>query len=170
MITLEKQFVSGEGSFSQNPLTYTQLQRTDKVALYERSRDGKVFDYEVFFIKIEPKGKKTFNQILEDDREHYPSHEQFGRIAWSLSTKDRALQRYKELCNKSEAPEEENSVKPLLFPVGEFSTTELAEFNKISYPNASVFVKVSFEAGIIKFVRDEHRNARGKATRLYTKA
>lgn len=171
MIQLETTFVSGEGGFSQDPLTYTQLIRTDKVAIYERSRDGKVKDYEVFFVKVDPKGKKIFNTVLEDDREKYPSNEQFGRIAWSFSSKGGALQRYEELCKKAETPaEEEESVKELLFPVGEFSTTELAEFNKVPYPNASIFVKTSLEAGTIKFVKEERRNIKGKATKLYAKA
>lgn len=82
------------------------------------------------------------------------------------------MARYEELCKEATTAEEEEEAPPktLLFPVGEFSTTELAEFNKISYPNASVFLKASLEAGTIKFVKEERRNAKGKATKLYAKA
>jgi hypothetical protein len=56
----------------------------------------------------------------------------------------------------------------LLIPVGEFSTKELAEFNKVDYPIAAVFMKENPTA--IKFVRSERRNAKGKPTNLFTKA
>lgn len=168
MKKLDITFVSGDGGFSSDPLTYNQLKRTEKVALYQRSRDGKVFDYEVFFIKVDPKGKKTFEQILEDDTEKYPSNEKFGHIAWSCSSRDRAEQLYKELCKRIEQPEEEE--KPILLPVGEFSTTELAEHNKVPYPIAAIFIRTSLESGAIKFIKEERRNVKGKATKIYAKA
>ena len=97
MIQLKTSFVSGVGGFSSNPLTYTQLKRNDKVALYERSRDGKPYDYEVFLIKVKPKGTKIFKKILDDDQEHYPTASQFGRFAWSYGSKGFAYHMFHEL-------------------------------------------------------------------------
>ena len=97
MIELEKEFVSGEGGFSNNPLTYTQLKRSDKAAVYMRSRDGKPYDYETFLIKVKPKGTRIFQQVLEDDKECYPSCSQWGRVAWTFSSPGLAIHRFNEL-------------------------------------------------------------------------
>ena len=196
MIQLATSFVSGEGGFSQNPLTYTQLKRSDKAAVYSRSRDGKVCDYEVFLIKIDPKGK-TFKfpngviKTLEDDTEKYPSSSQFGRIAWSYTSLGMANHRFHELTHGKvkEEPdsEEESSSDPvaetphkeitkenkpysggdLLIPVGEFSTQELADKNNVAYVNAYLFVKDQERKGKVKFSRKERRNAKGKPTTLF---
>lgn len=85
MKALEQQFVSGEGGYTAEPLTYTQIARNTHVAVYERSRDGIVKDYEVFRIKVLKKGHKIFKQVLDDDTEQYPSTGQFGRLAWSIT-------------------------------------------------------------------------------------
>lgn len=176
MIELEKQFTSGEGGYSADPLTYTQVQRTDKVALYSRGRDGKVMDYEVFFIKIEPKGKVSkfpggVVKVTPDDKELYPSSGQWGRIAWSCANLTVAKERFDELNKQANAPEDEESVtESLTIPVGEFTVTELATANKIEYPIASVFVKTQLELGSIKFLREERRAAKGKASKIYAKA
>lgn len=102
MIQLATSFVSGEGGFSANPLTYTQLKRSDVAAVYERSRDGKPYDYETFLIKVDPKGKvfkfpNGTTKTLQDDMEKYPSSSQFGRIAWSYSSRGMAIHRFLEL-------------------------------------------------------------------------
>ncbi len=97
MIELEKEFVSGAGGFSSNPLTYTQLKRNEKAAVYMRSRDGKPYDYETFLIKVKPAGTRIFQKVLEDNEECYPSCSQFGRIAWSYSNIGMAMHRFHEL-------------------------------------------------------------------------
>lgn len=177
MIELEKQFVSGEGGFSSDPLTYTQVQRTDKVALYVRGRGDSVKDYEVFFIRIEPKGKVTkfpggVVKVAPDDKELYPSTGQWGRIAWSLPTLASAKLKFDELVKQSNLPEdeEESATAALTIPVGEFTVTELAKANKIEYPIASVFVRTQVELGAIKFLRKERRAAKGKESSIYAKA
>ncbi len=170
MIQLETTFVSGEGGFSQDLLTYTQVKRTDKVALYERSRDGSVKDYEVFIIKVDPKGKKIFDQVLEDDREKYPSNNSFGFTAWSYNNKKAAEARFEQLCKEATAPEEEEEEKTLIIPDTEFTIGELAEKNSTNYPTAFLFVKAGLEAKTIKFLREERRAAKGKASKIYAKA
>jgi len=112
MIKLETQFVSGAGGFAQEPLTYTQIATNDTAAVYERSRDGKVKDYEVFLHKVTPKGfvQKFPNgkvNVIEDDTQTYPSSEQFGKRAWAFhgtKAKEAAMTKFNELTNKANNP------------------------------------------------------------------
>ena len=102
MVKLETNFVSGAGGFGAKPLKYTQLARTDKAAVYVRSRDGKQREYEVFRIFIQPKGSTVFKKVYEDDTEKYPSTGKFGFSAWSIINFERAMEKYKEICSKAE--------------------------------------------------------------------
>lgn len=197
MIELEKEFKSGDGGFSANPLTYTQLKRNEKVAIYMRSRDGKPFDFEVFLIKVKKKGTQIFQKILEDDTECYPSSSQFGRTAWSFSSQGLAMCRFQDLINgdvnDENAPDEtpevinapinpnpvvkinddnDDDAKPykgpdLTIPVGEFSTKQLAEYNKVQYPIAFLFRKEAEKNGKIKFSRKQKAEGRGKPTDIF---
>ena len=176
MITLETNFVSGDGGFASDPLTYRQLKRTAKVALYERSRDGKVKDYEVFIIKIEPKGKisKFPNgvvKVAEDDKEKYPSTGQFGFVAWSFGGLSAAEQRFEKLDKEENLPEdeEESSVKEIVIPLGEFTIGEMATKNEVPYSQAFLFIKAGVEKNEIKFLREERRAAKGKPSKIYAK-
>ena len=172
MIKLQTTFVSGDGGFGANPLTYTQLARTETIAVYERSRNGKPYDYEVFQIKILKKGTQVFKSIAEDDQEKYPGGSSFGKWAWSIASKERAIEQFEKLCKGEDAPEEdEDSVKKdLIIPVGEFTTNEFASSNSMEYPKAFVLMKGVIESGLIKFLREERRNAKGKLSKIYIKA
>jgi len=176
MIKLEPTFVSGEGGFASDPLTYRQVKRTDKVALYERSRDGKVKDYEVFFIKVEPKGKVMkfpggVTKVLEDDREKYPSSGQFGFVAWSFNSLIAAERRFEQLEKEANLPEEEEeSPKELTIPIGEFTVGEFAEKNDVNYATAFLFIKDAVEKKTINFLREERRAAKGKPSKIFAKA
>jgi len=100
MIQLEKQFVSGDGGFGANPLTYKQVVRNDKFAVYERSRDGVVKDYETIKVKILKVGTRIFKEIVAEDTERYPGTSEFGRLAWSFGGqggKEAALRKYETL-------------------------------------------------------------------------
>lgn len=164
MITLEKTFVSGDGGFSADPLTYTQLNRTATAAVYERSRNGKVMDYEVFKIKILAKGTKVFQNITEDDQEKYPGASQFGISAWCCISKAIAMARYVEL--SKDVVEEK---KELTIPTKEFTVGEFAEQNGMTYANAFLFIKSAAKSGSVKFIREERRNVKGKASKIYAK-
>jgi hypothetical protein len=172
MIKLETEFVSGVDGYSQSPgpLTYKQLQRTDTVALYQRNyADGRIKDFEVFRIKILPKGTKVFETITEDDQEKYPGASQFGFSAWSLINLSHAIVKYNEICqvvvDKTLAAE---SKKEFIIPVQEFTTGEFAEINSVNYITASNFIKSSVNAGKIIFLRDEQRNAKGKPSKIFS--
>lgn len=171
MIKLEETFISGDGGFSTDPQTYTQIKRTDKSAIYQVSRDGKINGFEVFLIKILPKGTQIFAKTQEEDEEKYPSTGTFGKTAWFCATLERANERYEELNNASvNADAEEEKKENLIIPVGEFSTKDFAESNKIEYPIAFLFIKSAIEENKIKFVREERRNVKGKPSKIYTMA
>lgn len=189
MKTLEKEFVSGEGGFSATPLTYTQVARTDKVAIYARSRDGEVREYEVFRIKINPKGKKIFNTVLEDDEEQYPPTSAFGRSAWSFGgdsakAKIRAMARYNELVKEagakieeaSEGEEEATMTVPVVkvdagelkVPQGKFTHAELADFNQKTKQQVYFILQQYVKDGKLKIAGT--RPGKGKASKLFEKA
>lgn len=175
MIKLEEKFTSGVGGFSQNPLTYTQVARVGLAAVYERSLDGKVKDYETIRIKITPAGTSIFNQPPStDDEECYPSTGQWGKWAWSFGNKEAALSKLKtlgEIADAEEAEEENPSPKiELTIPAVEFTTGEFAEKNSVGYPEAALFIKAAVINGSVIFVREERRNAKGKPSKIYSKS
>jgi hypothetical protein len=170
MIKLETKFVSGDGGFSQDPLTYTQIKRTDTVALYERSRDGRAMDFEVFIVKVDPKGKQIFATVLEDDREKYPSSGVFGFSAWSCINLEQAMVHYDRLIKEQSNPQEPAAKQVLIIPDGEFTLGELAEKNNVQYSVAFLFNKAALEAGSVRYLREERRNAKGKPSKIYAKA
>lgn len=174
MIKLETTFVSGDGGFSVNPLTYRQIERSEFAAIYERSREGRVYDYEVIAITVDPKGKVMkfpggVTKVVEDDTEKYPPTGKFGVLAWSAATLKQAKKRYATLLKSQISPEE---VQPQTFviPNGEFTVNELASKNNIGYPDAAAFIKASLANNTIIFVKEERRNLKGKPSKIYKKA
>lgn len=76
---------SGDG-WGSNPRLLVQIKRSEKNAIYKvtEEKTGKVTGYEVFKIKIDPKGKQVFDAVLEEDTEKYPTANNFGKSAWTL--------------------------------------------------------------------------------------
>lgn len=114
MIKLKEKFVSGDGGFSATPLTYTQVIRNNNFAVYERSLDGKVKDYETIHIKILKAGTRIFQQVLTEDEERYPGTSEFGRSAWSFTGngKNAAINKFNQLTeDKNEAVEPKKVVE-----------------------------------------------------------
>lgn len=74
---------SGDG-WGPNPRLLIQVKRSEKNAIYKvtEEKTGTVTGYEVFRIKIDPKGKKVFDAVLEEDTEKYPTANNFGKSAW----------------------------------------------------------------------------------------
>jgi hypothetical protein len=176
MIKLEITFTSGVGGFSgPDVLTYKQIVRCDTAAIYERSRDGKVKDFEVIKIKIVPKGTSIFNAPPSlDDEEAYPSTGQWGKSGFSYRNLGAAEKKYAELVQKISDAADEDGAEPsvsssITIPVKDFTTTELAEQNHIQYTEAVKFINESITKGSVKFVKMERRNAKGKESKIYAK-
>jgi len=89
MRTLEKEVKT-------NGNTYTLIKREAYKAMYI-SKDGM---YEVFKIRIDPPTVIFNNEVPE--REHYPSTEEFGKIAWCTRHVERAEEIYNEIEEKKE--------------------------------------------------------------------
>lgn len=181
MIQLKPEYIDGCDGFGANRRIYTQVKRNKHVALYKRTIEasGRIEGYEVFAVAVKPKGTKVYSAVLEDDEEQYATASQFGvHDAAFVMTMDRAEEYFKQFTEnfehkleKQETKAKGESVKhALTIPVKEFTVTDLAEANSVNYTSAFLFVKAEVEKGSIKFVREERRHIKGKATRIYTKA
>ena len=175
MITLETEFTSGSGGFIP-PLKYKQLQRNGIYAMYQRfNPDGVVKDIEVIVINTVPKGTiQKFPggvvKVTEDDAEHYATTSFWGKKGWSfhgINAIQGATAKLNELVNE---PNKTPTIGgALTIPVVEFTTKELSELNKIDYASAVIFIKEQLGSGAIKFVREERRNVKGKASKVFSK-
>ncbi len=100
----------------------------------------------------------------EEDREVYPSANQFGKLGWHIRSLELATKKFKELSEvlvKADAA-------AMVIPTEEFTTNEFAEENEIDYIHAANFIKESIEKGTIKYVREERRNAKGKPSKIFS--
>jgi hypothetical protein len=68
--------------------TFTLVRRKDDVLMYRRNRkDGSLFGYEVFKLKVRTKGQALpGGNVEQEDRECYPGSASFGKTAWSMNT------------------------------------------------------------------------------------
>lgn len=177
MITLpQEKHWTGDGFGNAYARIFKQLKRNDKVALYARvvESSGSSEGYEVFHIKMRLKGQALPGGVFEqEDREVYPSANSFGKTAWQIDDLVRANTIFDELTKEetdkdtteTEIESEDSSVK--IDPTTLFSTQEYADNKGIAYPIAYITIKAAIEAGKMKFVKSERRNARGKETKLF---
>ena len=98
MKKLEKEFVRNADQTGN--MTFRQIKRTDRVAMYERrTKDNRVFCYEVFVVKIVPKGTVFAKGAppTTEDAESYPGARSFGRLAKCVHSLEHAEHEYKKL-------------------------------------------------------------------------
>jgi len=74
---------------------FEQVERSERVAIYSKSEKGKHYIYEVFEIKSH-NGYTLGNRYIEP-AEAFPSNEQFGTIAWTYPSLERAKAKAKEI-------------------------------------------------------------------------
>jgi hypothetical protein len=188
MITLEIEFVSGEGGFSQTPLTYKQIIRNEKFAIYERSRDGKIKDFEVIKIRVLKKGTQIFQKVLEDDEEQYATTSIWGKFGWSFGSLIAAQSKYDELSNAQNAIEEVEgydieATEPkrgrvakvrgeVSYPTTDKWTVKDILTINLDYdqPTISLFLKKQIEGNKVKLVGQVEKadGQRGKSANLYS--
>ena len=89
-----------EKEIKKNGFVYEQLARCEHAAIYRAKNSGQ---YEVFLIKIQKAGEVFGKQL--NDRESYPSTEDFGSIAWCIADKLRAWAKYYSLRDNEELKE-----------------------------------------------------------------
>ena len=194
MLTLEQDAREFETNANQTGLQqFLMLKRGTNpegknVYIYQRAHAegqnlGKIAGFEVVVPNIKkagtyplPNGKSI---TYAEDFEEYPGASLFGKKAWFCANLQRAEERFQQLISvKVEEPEDIEPAKPKTPKVakaplkllhGEFSVTELADKNRVSYPVAFNFVKDQVAAGVIKPTRTERRAVKGKETQLYAK-
>ena len=173
MIKLEKAFKWGGDGNAVNPHFFQQVKRNDVAAIYKRTIEatGHFVGYEVFQVKVLPKGTQIYQKVLEDDMEKYPGTSAFGRAnAWFCINMERATNYFEQITREVIANAAPAVVHELAIPSGEFTIQEFADANSKAYPQAFVMLKEQIAKGAVKFSRAERRNARGKATNLYVKS
>lgn len=170
------------------------------VAMYSRwTKDGKFGGYEVFQIKILPKGHKCFAAVVEEDTEKYPTAENFGRIAWHIWAKPLAEEAFQaqidkltgktkvvETDNEDEDNDNENAateeihvpvvhITPTnvtwVIPDGEFTTAQFGMVNNLPVPGKGYFeLKNLLSSGkIVEVARRKVSEGRGRATVFFSK-
>jgi hypothetical protein len=84
---------------NKNSYVYNLILRGEKAIIYEQiePEENVIVGYEVFRRKID-KPKVVFGVEL-GEREVFPGNEDFGKWAWSITDKERALDRFKNLEN-----------------------------------------------------------------------
>lgn len=190
MKTLEIEFTSGEGGFSATPLTYKQIVRNQDFAVYERSLNGKVRDFELIKIKVHLKGHQIFQKIVDEDTEVYPSSSQWGHFGWTYNDKNSALSEYKTRCNPSvevqplKPQAEETKVKgkrgrPKMYNRSQVVLPHSVKFTMFDlltknsdYTQPSMYqeVKKMLESNVIKVVGSVKKEGqRGKPALVYKK-
>jgi len=76
---------------------YELEKRGTKALMYRQidDEDNILVSYEVFKLKVDP--PKLVFGIQLNEREVFPSNEDFGKWAWTFSTKERADKRFQEI-------------------------------------------------------------------------
>lgn len=186
MIILEETFTSAAGGFAGEPLNYKQVIRSDKAAVYKRSRDGIIKDFETIKIRITPKGTvqkfpNDVTKITEDDEEMYATTSLWGKIGFSFKNKQAAINKFNEL-NSIQEVKDDSENEPVavnvaskintttfVFPDKPFSTTDFSTANNCEYITSSLYIRQAVREGIVKSAGQERRASRGKLTNLFTK-
>jgi hypothetical protein len=86
-------------TFSKDGFTFTQIKREGRVCIYEQVPDGGEFiAYEVIIIKY--KKERQINGKVLPAQEAYPSDSDWGKLAWTLKTLEKAKERFSEKCQE----------------------------------------------------------------------
>lgn len=189
MKELESEFIKNVDKCGDNK--FTLVKREDNVALYHRTdMNDNTVGYEAFFIKIVKAGTKLPNNLfVEEDYEHYPTKNEFGKIAYFCSNLARGEERFNELlrCSKAKTAAEtttitvidmkgedmntnENTVTvspAIKFPDGEWTIKNAQALNR-EYSPAKVYqlVRALVNNGKVAVV-GHRKGGRGKPTVIY---
>lgn len=183
MKKLEKKFTANYDKVGNN--IFTQVKRTDDVALYHRTyMDGTHKSYEVFIVKKRFKGEPLPGGLTEkEDRECYPGSSSFGRYAYDCKNESQAEDRYDELLvkakNQKESKEESKltgkpnkgrrSTKKIAIstPKGKFTMKMLVTQTGLTQPQIYPVVKQWLTEGIIKVVETIKSEGKGRSANVY---
>lgn len=82
-------------TYRKNSYTYVRIMRNEHAAIYAQMDKDRLVGYEVGRVKIQQPGQIGDNKI--EGGEVFWANEDFGRIAWSIRQKVRAMERYWEV-------------------------------------------------------------------------
>lgn len=188
---------TGDGLGAQCAVTLKQVTRNEHVAMYHRfNHTGVPEGFEVFLIGKALKGAKLPGGGVEaEDRERYPTANNFGHTAWFISgsvAEKRAKDLFKELStteipvdttteteaepselpatSRLRSPRLAKAVVSLNIPEKPFTQKELAAFNNIeNYKEVYSDLQRMLADGTLK-VAGTRDSARGKAAKLFAKS
>jgi hypothetical protein len=189
MKTLKESFLANHDHCGQH--SFELVKRTDSVAMYKRTNNGRVFGYEVFKIKLRLKGQPFPNGSVEsEDRECYPGTSSFGKTAWFFPSESVANIKYDLLVNGPVTKAKmENVIKKssstgkrgrpkktpvnLSFPDSEFTLNDLIKINsslKIKRSTLYIQVRNLVKCDVINIVGEtKSQSGRGKPMKVYQK-
>lgn len=166
-------------------MLFTQIRRTNNVALYERKTDeGRVFSYELIIVKttkagtVYAKGTKP----TEKDSESYPGAASFGKLAWELHDLDTANKRFDLLVASEKQKKDEKTDAPagkakpgrkskkqitVQIPVGEFTMKMLIAETGLTQPVLHPIVKTWLKESKIKVIGQIKAEGRGRPSLRY---
>lgn len=87
-------------TFSSDKWDHTLVKRTDKAAIYRRSKPQCGEHFEVLRIRIKPERK--MGETVFPEGEYYPSNSEWGTSAWTYTTLEKAEVRYNEINSRQE--------------------------------------------------------------------
>lgn len=175
MKLLQKEFTmnadrSGEQLFKQ-------LRKDGGVALYERLKDGKHYDYEVFVIKTIAAGTPLPNgKKVEETYEQYPGAAVWGKSAWSPATLEQANAMFDNLVVKlrSEAGQPKRRgrkskiTKEIVLPRGKFTMKALITKTGLTQPVLYLRLQKLIKTGkVIEVGRIKTDTGRGRQVVVY---
>lgn len=79
-------------TYRKNTYSYIQVMRNEHAAMYAQMDRDRLVAYEVGYVKVRPDGEINGRPI--EGGECFWGNDDFGRIAWSILTKDKAMERY----------------------------------------------------------------------------
>jgi hypothetical protein len=171
-----------------NGFEHTQLFRDGDVAIFHKVHLNPHFDAGFETVVISRHDGYEMGGVQIEPAECYPSPEMWGTRGWTFTNLLAARKKFTNLLmgvpdadgvaipEADEAPiadlttssVKSSSVKDLLIPVGEFKIGQLAEFNKVNYSDAYLFVKANLNTKV-KFLRqDTEHKGKGKKPSIYS--
>ena len=101
MKKLQKEFTGNYDKVGMNK--FVQIRKENGVAIYQRFNcDGTPRSYEVFIVKVVPKGAPLPNgKTVEESYEQYPGANAFGKTAYDCRTISQAEERFDQLVIKA---------------------------------------------------------------------
>jgi hypothetical protein len=156
--------------FTKYGFQYKQVYRDDEdYCIYSQSSNDKVIAYECFRTKVNPAFELHGNVV--ESKEFFPGHGNFGNLAFSCISKDRALEKIKEMKEHRKNLDNTPPEPEIKTPKKEFTVKEFAELNNINNANAANYIRNNPEK--IIFVREqtkEEKSGRGKPAKIYKRA